>query len=333
DCVMDGQVCAIEIMPNADVKFFLTANENVRAERRYAELKTKFPNLKLKDVLKELQERYDRDTTRADNPLKPTDESIIVDNTDMNLEETIEYCYNIITKVLNKEHVINVTIDGYVCSGKSTIAKMLAKRIGFKVFDTGAVYRGIACAYDAMGCDDEMRDDEKYVKKFADQIEIKIDFIDGLQHVYVNGIDHTANLRTEHISFLSSQLARYQFIREKVLKLQRSYASNNNLVMEGRDIGSFVLPNAEFKFFCTADDNVRAQRRYDQQKLMGNDVSFDEILKELKARDYSDIHRDHGAIKVTPTSIILDTTNLTLDESVDFCIKEISKKYPEFKNC
>lgn len=333
NCIMEGRDIGTNVLKHADVKIFLTADEKIRAERRLKQLKEKGEKVSLKQVIKDMNERDSRDSNREIAPLKPADDSIIVDNSDMNLEETIEFCFDLIQKVMNKNKVINVTIDGYVCSGKSTIAKSLAKRIGFKVFDTGAVYRGIACAYVDMGCDEGNVKDEKYVKNFADQIDVKIDFIDGVEHVYVNGIDHTANLRTEHISFLSSQIACFSFIREKVLKLQRNFAKSNNIVMEGRDIGSVVLPDAEFKFFCTADDNVRAKRRFEQQKLLGNDVSFEEILKELKQRDYSDVHRDHGAIVITPTSIILDTTNMTLDESVEFCIKEISKKYPQFKNC
>ncbi len=333
NCIMEGRDIGTGVLKNADVKIFLTADEKIRAERRFKQLKEKGEKASLKEVIKDMNERDNRDRNREIAPLKPAEDSIIVDNSDMNLDETIDFCYELILKVMNKKKVINITIDGYVCSGKSTIAKSLAKRLGFKPFDTGAVYRGMACAYVDMGCDETKVKDEKYVKNYADQIDVKIDFIDGLEHVYVNGIDYTSKLRTEHISFLSSKLAPYPFIREKVLKLQRGYAKENNLVMEGRDIGSFVLPDAEFKFFCTADDKVRAQRRYEQQKMMGNDVSYEEILRELKERDYSDVHRDHGAIVVTPSSIILDTTNQTLDKSVDFCIQEISKKYPQFKNC
>ena len=101
--------------------------------------------------------------------------------------------------------------------------------------------------------------------------------------------------------------------------------------MEGRDIGSFVLPNADFKFFCTADENVRAKRRFEQQLALGNQVEFADILNELRERDYKDTHREHGAITVMPDSIIVDTTHQSLEQSVDFCLKEIKKKHPNIK--
>ena len=137
----------------------------------------------------------------------------------------------------------------------------------------------------------------------------------------VNGIDFTSNLRTEHISALTAKISPFECVREKVLFLQRDFAKKNNLVMEGRDIGSHVLPNADFKFFCTADEKVRAQRRFEQQKMAGNNVNFEDVLS-----DYADTHRDHGAITKMSDSIILDTTNQTLEQSVDFCLNEMRKK-------
>lgn len=223
------------------------------------------------------------------------------------------------------EKKTNIAIDGYVCSGKSTIARALAKKLGFKVLDTGAIYRGFACAFDHMKLD-ERKIDEKYVEAFAKKIKVEISFVDEVQHVIVNGIDFTSNLRTEHISALTAKISPFECVREKVLFLQRDFAKKNNLVMEGRDIGSHVLPNADFKFFCTADEKVRAQRRFEQQKMAGNNVNFENVLSELRVRDHADTHRDHGAITIMPDSIILDTTNQTLEQSVDFCINEMIKK-------
>ncbi len=325
DCVMEGRDIGTVVMPNADVKIFLTADEKVRAKRRLADLKVKNKNTKLDDVLTELRERDLRDSTRDIAPLKPTDESVIVDNTDMTFDETVDYCLKIIENKLKEKECHSITIDGYVCSGKSTIAKALARALGYNVFNTGAVYRGFACAFDYMGLD-ENKISEKYIKKFANQVNVEIEFIDDVQHIRVNGIDHTKNLRTEHISELTAKIAPFTCLREKVLKIQRDFAQNNDVVMEGRDIGSFVLPNADVKFFCTADENVRAKRRYEQQKILGNDVEFAEILKELRERDYADVHREHGAIVMLPESIIIDTTNQTLEQSVQFCIDAIKKK-------
>ena len=135
-------------------------------------------------------------------------------------------------------------------------------------------------------------------------------------------------MRTERTSALTAKISPFVCIRQKVLNLQRKFAENNNLVMEGRDIGSFVLPNADFKFFCTADELVRAKRRYEQQRELGNDVKFEDVLQELRARDYADTHREHGAIKIMPDSIVVDTTNQSLEQSVEFCLNEIKKVYP-----
>lgn len=327
NCLMEGRDISTVVMPNANVKIFLTAEESVRAKRRFDELLAKGVDASYNDVLKDLQERDLRDTTRDVAPLRPATDSIIVDNSDMTFEETVDYCLAIIEKTIGNNNFINIAIDGYVCSGKSTIAKALAKRLGFKVFDTGAIYRGVACAFEYMNYD-ENKISEKYIKKFSEQVELKIEFINGVQHVFVNGIDHTANLRLERTSKLTAKISPFTCIREKVLKIQRDFARKNNIVMEGRDIGSHVLLDADFKFFCVADEIVRATRRYEQQKTMGNSVDFDQILKELRERDYKDVHREHGALTQVEDSIIVDTTNQNLEQSVEFCVEIIKKKYP-----
>ena len=308
-----------------DVKIFLTADEKVRAKRRYLELKEKDKKITLKQVLADLQERDYRDQNRGKFSLKPTDESIIVDNTEMDLKQTAEYCMNIIKEKLGSDKYVNIAIDGYVCSGKSTIARALAKELGYSVFEAGAIYRGIACAFDYMKLD-ENKIDEKYIEKFSRQINIDVEFIDGVEHIFVNGIDYTPNLRTEHISALAAKISPFTCIRDKVLKIERAFAAGHNIVMEGRDIGSHVLPHADFKFFCNADENVRAKRRYEQQKAVGNDVKFADVLREVRARDYADVHREHGALKMVEDSILVDTTNHSLEQSVAFCLDKIRSK-------
>ena len=169
DCVMEGRDIGSVVMPDADVKIFLTATQETRAKRRFADVKKKDKKAKLTDILSDLQQRDERDSTRDIAPLKPCEDSIIVDNSFMDLDETVEYCLNIINEKFFTSKVTNVTIDGYVCSGKSTIAKALAKTLGFKVFDTGALYRAIACAFDYMKLS-ESKISEKYIEKFAKQI-------------------------------------------------------------------------------------------------------------------------------------------------------------------
>ena len=321
---MEGRDIATVIMPDADVKIFLTASVQVRAERRLKDFQAKKEKITLQEVM-EYVEESDRLYNERVVSLMPEDDSHIVDNSMMNMEELVNYCCDLVNEEMSKKKPINITIDGYVCSGKSTIAKALAKRLGFAVFDTGALYRGIACAFEYMKLDENKINDE-YINDFARQINIKVEFVEGIQHVFVNGIDYTANLRTERISKLVPKISPFTCIREKVLQMQREYAKNNDIVMEGRDIGSFVLPKADFKFFCTADENVRAKRRFEQQKAMGYDVVFADVLKELKERDYKDTHRDHGAITILPESIIIDTTNQSLDQSVEFCLKAMEER-------
>ncbi len=330
NCIIEGRDIGTVVMPQADVKIFLTAKEEIRAKRRFEEMKQTNPKIKMDDVLRDLRDRDYRDTHKGDASLRATEESVVVDNSDMTLEETADFCREIVNKHIGKKKVTNITIDGYVCSGKSTIARTLAKRLGFSVFDTGAVYRGVACAFDYMKLD-EKKICEKYIEKFSEQINIQVEFIDDVEHVFVNGIDYTSGLRTERISKLSSEIAPFSCIRSKVLKLQRDYARTHDIVMEGRDIGSFVLPYADLKFFTTADESVRAKRRYEQQKAMGNDVDFAQVLKELQKRDYSDTHRDHGELKTVKDSIIVDTTNQNLEQSVEFCLNKIKEKRPDIK--
>lgn len=324
NCVMEGRDIGSVVMPDADVKIFLTANENIRAMRRFEEAKLRGQKVKFEDVLKDLRERDLRDTTRTEAPLKPCKDSIIVDNSDMNLEETIDYCYDIITEKLDKNNV-SIAIDGYVCSGKSTIAKELARRLKFNFFDTGAVYRGIACAFKYLNLD-ENKIDERYIEMFAKQIFVEVKFVNNQEHVYVNGVDHTKNLRRDDITVLSAKISPFVVIRDKVLKIQRNFAKIHNVVMEGRDIGSEVIPDADFKFFITAEESVRAERRYQQFLERGEDITYEKVLEELRDRDYKDIHREHGAIKMMPDAYLIDTTNQTLDESVNECIDVILKK-------
>lgn len=324
NCVMEGRDIGSVVMPDADVKIFLTANENIRAMRRFEEAKLRGQKVKFEDVLKDLRERDLRDTTRTEAPLKPCKDSIIVDNSDMNLEETIDYCYDIITEKLDKNNV-SIAIDGYVCSGKSTIAKELARRLKFNFFDTGAVYRGIACAFKYLNLD-ENKIDERYIEMFAKQIFVEVKFVNNQEHVYVNGVDHTKNLRRDDITVLSAKISPFVVIRDKVLKIQRNFAKIHNVVMEGRDIGSEVIPDADFKFFITAEESVRAERRYQQFLERGEDITYEKVLEELRDRDYKDVHREHGAIKMMPDAYLIDTTNQTLDESVNECIDVILKK-------
>ena len=219
--------------------------------------------------------------------------------------------------------MINIAIDGHVGSGKSTLAKGLAKRLGFNVFDTGAIYRGLACEFKEKGYKSI---DENTISDFISSVEVKIFFEDDVQHVVVNGHDHTPNLRREEISMLSAQISPFPVLRDKVKDLQRHFAKEYNCIMEGRDIGTVVLPNADVKFFITASEEVRAQRRFAQVKDKPNSPSYQEILNDLRERDYKDEHRTVAPLKPAKDAIILDTSNMTLDDTINKCIEIINNK-------
>ena len=219
--------------------------------------------------------------------------------------------------------MVSVAIDGFTGCGKSTLAKSLCERLNFRMLDTGAIFRGIACAFGDLGYS-EM--DEGNIDKFVKEIAVEVKFIDNLQHVFVNGDDKTPNLRTEKTSQLASKISVFPKVREFMNDVAREFAKNNNCIIEGRDIGSVVLPNADVKIFLTADENVRAKRRYLQLIEMGKNADLNEVLKDLKERDYRDSHREVAPLKMTDDAIKVDNTNMTFEETIDFCYNLIVSK-------
>lgn len=219
--------------------------------------------------------------------------------------------------------MLNIAIDGHVGSGKSTLSKGIAKELNLKVLDTGAIYRGIACHFQTKKYNEIS---EETINAFIKQIEVSVKFIEDIQHVVVCGIDYTPYLRKEETSVLASKISPFPQIREKVLEIQRTFAKNYDCVIEGRDIGTVVLPNADVKFFITASEKVRAQRRFDQIKNLPDSPTFEEILKDLRDRDYQDEHRKVAPLKPAEDSIIMDTSNMSLEETIKKCVEIIKKK-------
>lgn len=220
--------------------------------------------------------------------------------------------------------MINIAIDGYVGSGKSTLAKGLAKKLNYKVLDTGAIYRGLACAYIARGYGEVCQES---IDNFLNNCKtIEIFFKDELQHVVVCNVDYTQYLRTEEISMLAAQISPYKNLREKVKTIQQDFASKNNCIIEGRDIGTVVLPNADIKFFITASEEIRANRRFAQIKETPNSPTYENILKDLRERDYKDEHRLIAPLKPAKDSIIIDTSNMNLEQTIEYCLKIIKLK-------
>lgn len=219
--------------------------------------------------------------------------------------------------------MIAIAIDGGTATGKSSVAKALAKKLGFRVLDTGAIFRGIACAFVDSG---KTELNEEVIKEFVKNLKVKVEFVDDLQHVFVNDIDKTVNLRTEKTSQMASKISVYPLIREFMNDVARDFAKSNNCVVEGRDICTVVLPNADVKFFFKADDKIRAERRVKQLLESGKEANFDDVYRDLVERDNRDSSRNVAPLKPAKDSIIIDSTLINENECIELCLKHIYKK-------
>lgn len=218
--------------------------------------------------------------------------------------------------------MINVAIDGPAGAGKSTIAKSAAAKLGYIYVDTGALYRTVALSAVRNGVID---DTDKIVEMLGD-IKVKLGFDDdGTQCVYLNGEDVSSLIRTPEISMGASKVSAIPQVREFLLDLQRDIAKNNNVIMDGRDIATVVLPNAKPKIFLTATAECRAQRRYKELVEKGENVTYEDVLADVNQRDYQDSHREIAPLKPTDESIMADTTGMILEESVEMIINIIKE--------
>lgn len=218
--------------------------------------------------------------------------------------------------------MINVAIDGPAGAGKSTIAKAAAKELGFIYVDTGALYRAVA--YNAVKTG--AIDDEQKIIDMLDSTKVELKYVNGVQAVYLNGEDVSAFIRTPEISMGASKVSAIPQVRAFLLNLQREIASTNNVIMDGRDIATVVLPNADVKIFLFASPECRAERRYKELIEKGENVSFDDVLKDVNQRDYQDSHREIAPLKPSDDSIMADTSELTLQESIDLIVNTIKEK-------
>ena len=220
----------------------------------------------------------------------------------------------------------SIAIDGPAGAGKSTIAKRLAKELGYYYVDTGAIYRTVAYFLDLLGVSPK---DVDGVERYIDELTVSIEYDeDGLQHMIMNGMDVTQDIRTQDISQKASLVSAHVVVREVLLDMQREVARHHNVIMDGRDIGTVVLPEADVKIFLTASAEVRAQRRTDELLSKGQKANFEQILKEIKQRDYQDTHREIAPLKMARDSVKVDTSELNIDEVVA-TIREIAgKKIP-----
>ena len=220
--------------------------------------------------------------------------------------------------------MFNVAIDGPSGAGKSSVSKEAAKRMGFIHIDTGALYRSLA--YSAIKNKININD-EISLKNMLNMTKINIEFQDGVQNVILNGENVNDKIRTEEVSKGASDISKIPMIRAFLLDLQRDLARENNVVMDGRDIGTVVLPNADVKIFITASPEQRAERRYKELLAKGEKVVYNDILEKLIYRDHQDTHREIAPLKPCDDAVIIDTSDLDFSQSVNAVLDVIREKY------
>lgn len=218
--------------------------------------------------------------------------------------------------------MINIAIDGPAGAGKSTIAKAAAKEFGYIYVDTGALYRAVGLFVKENGKDTK---NEEQIKPLLEKLTISLKFIDFEQRVFIENRDVSTLIRTPEISMAASDVSAHLSVRDFLFNLQRDIAAKNNCVMDGRDIATVVLPNADVKIFLTATAEERAKRRYDELIGKGEKVSYDEVLFDVKKRDEQDSNRKIAPLKPAEDSIILDTTGYTLKQSINLMVDTIKE--------
>ena len=224
--------------------------------------------------------------------------------------------------------MINIAIDGPAGAGKSTIAKAVSKELEYIYVDTGALYRAIGLYAKEHNADTKSA---KEVSALLSEINIGIKFVDGEQRVFINGDDVSDKIRTPEISMAASDVSAIPAVREFLFELQKKLARENNVIMDGRDIGTVVLPNADIKIFLTASPEERAKRRFDELVIKGQTPIYDDVLKDIIQRDYNDSHREIAPLKQADDAVLADTTGKSLEEAVELIKGIISERLGDNK--
>ena len=216
-----------------------------------------------------------------------------------------------------------VAVDGPAGSGKGTVTKRIEKELGFLNLDTGATYRCVALQTLKENVD--LKDEEKIIK-IANEIDIKIDNTGSKDIILLNGENVSKEIRTKEVTSIVSQISSIIPVREKMVEIQRKLATGKNVIVEGRDIGTVVFPNAEIKIYLDASEEIRAKRRYEENIQNGIKTTYEEVLENVKMRDYNDMHKKVGALKKAEDAIVIDSSNLSIDEVVKK-IEDIIKEH------
>lgn len=221
---------------------------------------------------------------------------------------------------------INIAIDGYSSCGKSTIAKGLAKALGYTYIDSGAMYRAVALYALRNGWINETSIDEQALKEHLPEIHISFKpNSQGDQDIYLNGENIEKEIRSLEVANAASRVSTLKFVREELVRQQQEMGKNKGVVMDGRDIGTVVFPDAELKIFLTASPEIRARRRFDEMKAKGENPSFDEVLANVIERDYRDTNRDESPLRKADDAIELDNSHLTIDQQLQWAIDMFNK--------
>ncbi|MBR7132285.1 MAG: (d)CMP kinase [Clostridia bacterium] len=218
--------------------------------------------------------------------------------------------------------MISVAIDGPAGAGKSTLSRRAAKALGFIYVDTGALYRTVGLKFVRCGVDTELNCD---IEAILSDTQVDIRFVDGEQRVFLDGEDVSDKIRTPQISMMASAVSAKPAVRKFLLEMQRKLARENNVLMDGRDIGTVVLPDATVKIFLTASAEARARRRYKELVEKGEKVTFQEVYDDMVQRDYNDSHRSAAPLKQADDAVLADTTDCDLEQSLELILKIVKE--------
>lgn len=222
--------------------------------------------------------------------------------------------------------MIKIAIDGFSGSGKGELSKGLAKKLNLKHLDTGAIFRGIACAFVNLGYE-ELTDE--IVNNNIDGINISVVFDGNTQNVLLDGENITHLLRAEKTSQMASKVSVFGAVRDKYLAIVREFSNNYNCIIDGRDITSIVLPDADVKIFLNASEEIRAKRRYEENVQKNIPCTYEEVLANLQERDYRDSHRDIAPLKIVDDAFVVDNSEMGIDETIEYCYNHIEKVLKE----